>query len=259
MPIALSQKQRIHYRIEGDRGPFLLLYPPFLEGLLCWYRAKYIERLQDYYRLILLDPVGHGRSDYSLALEHYTLESRAQHVLDIMEELKVEKFHFLGMGMGAQVGFFMAAHFPSRLRSLVTAGAHPYAITTEMQKFQEWIQQLRSDEISVFLESFKTQELVSPEREAEILKGSPEAYALSLEAISQWKGIGQDLNSISIPGLLITATGEEKFLSIREAGRKMPRARYLILPELRYNDGLLEAELVVPELMDFIRKLRRSE
>ncbi len=259
MPIALSQKQRIHYRIEGDRGPVLLLYPPFLEGTLSWYRAHYVEQLQDSHRLILLDPIGQGRSDDALALEHYTLEARVRHILDIMEELQVEKFHFLGVGLGAQVGFFMAAHFPTRLRSLITIGAHPYAIATELEKFQEWIQQLRTDGISAFLESFKSEEMVSPERESEIMKGSAEAYALALEAISKWEGIGPNLSSISIAGLLVTGTREDKFLAIREAARKMPRSRYLILPELRYEDGLLEVSLILSELMDFIRKQRHSE
>lgn len=259
MPIVLSQKHRIHYRVEGDRGPCLLLYPPFLEGLLGWYRLNYVERLQNHFRLVLIDPIGQGRSDSSESIKQYTMESRAKHVLAIMEELKVEKFHFLGFGIGAQVGFFLAVHFSARLRSIVIAGAHPYAITTELQKIQEWIQQLRTEGIPAFLKSFKSQERVSPEQEAEAIKGSAKAYALALEAMSKWGGVGEHLSSISIPGLLITATGEDKFLAIREAGRNMPRARYLILPELKYKGGLLEADIVVPQLTDFIRKQRRSE
>ncbi len=259
MPIVLSNKQRIYYRVEGERGPFVLLYPPFLENVQSWYRFDYIDKLKDHFRLILIDPLGQGRSDICLEKEQYTLEARATHVLDIMRELKVGNFHFFGMGLGGQVGFFMAAHFPHYLRSLATIDAHPYAITTELQKTQEIIQMLRQEGIETYVESLKLKEEVSPERTKAIMQGTSDAYAFALEGICQWEGIGEQLSSMLTPSLLFTATEEEKFLSIREAGRMMPRARYLILPELSYKDGFVDAELIVPHFIDFIRKLRWSE
>ncbi|MBF0286586.1 MAG: alpha/beta fold hydrolase [SAR324 cluster bacterium] len=259
MPIVLSNKQRIYYCVEGERGPFVLLYPPFLESAQSWYRFNYVEKLKDQFRLILIDPLGQGRSDTCLVKEQYTLESRATHVIDIMEELKVSNFHFFGIGLGGQVGFFMASHFPRYLRSLATIDAHPYAITTELQKTQEIIQILRTEGVAAYLKNMKLQEEVSPEREATMMQGIPNAYAFALEGICQWEGIGKKLNSILTPSLLFTATEEEKFLAIREAGRMMSRARYLILPELSYKDGFVDAELIVPHFIDFIRKLRWSE
>ncbi len=259
MPIALSRKQRIHYRLEGNKGPYLVLYSPFLQTLQGWYRSNYVKHLQDNCRLILIDPLGQGRSDAPQKFEHYVIESRARDILDIMEELKVEKMHFLGLGIGAQVGFFMAAHFPKRVRSLIVAGAHPYPVTTELQKIQEWIQQLRTDGIVALLNSLKSRQSFSTEWELEVSQGMAGAYAMSLEAICQWDGIEGLLESVSIPTLLITETGEEKFLAIREAGRIMPRARYLILPQLKYEDGLLDAATIAPHLIEFIRKQHRPE
>lgn len=259
MPIVLSKKQRIHYRLEGDRGAFLVLYSPFLETIEGWYRQGYVEQLKDHYQLILVDPIGHGRSDISLEAEHYTMDSRAENLLDIMAELEVRQFHFLGMGLGGQVGFFLAAHFPERLRSFVTAGVHPYAITTDYQTVQQWLRMLRRDGLEAFLEAMKAEGHIGEEQAAALKEGSPDAYALLLEAICQWQGLGDQLETMVAPGLLLTATTEDKFLSIREAARKMPRARYHILPELRYEGTLLAAELVVPQLIEFIRKQRRFD
>ena len=259
MPIALSMKQRIHYRLEGNKGSFLVLYSPFLQSLQGWYRRNYVKHLQNHCRLVLIDPLGQGRSDAPQEFEQYVMDSRAQNILDIMEELNVEKFHFLGLGIGAQVGFFMAAHYQNRVRSLIVAGAHPYPVTTDLPKMQQWIQQLRTDGIVALLNSLKSQQSLTREWELEVLQGIPEAYAMSLEAISQWDGIESLLESVSIPVLLITETGEEKFLAIREAGRIMPRARYMILPQLKYEDGLLDADIIAPHLIEFIRKQRRPE
>ena len=257
MPIVLSKKQRIHYCVEGERGPFLVLYSPFLETIEGWYRGGYVEQLQDHYQLILIDPLAQGRSDVSLEREHYTMDSRAQNVLDIMMELEVAQFHFLGMGIGGQVGFLLAAHFPKRLRSFVTAGVHPYAITTDYQKIQQWLRLLRREGLAAFIEKMKADEQILPEQETSLKQESLEAYVLLLEAICQWQGLGEQLETIGVPGMLLTATAEDRFLSIREAARKMPRARYEILPELRYEGALLASELVVPQLLEFIRRQRR--
>lgn len=259
MPIVLSNKQRIHYEVDGDRGPFLLVHPPFLETIESLYRQNYVEQLKDHYRLILLDPLGQGRSDAPLDVEQYTIQARSQHIVDLMRELNVDNFHFMGMDIGAQVAFFMGTHMPKRIRSLTTIGGHPYPVTTETKKIQEWIQELRATGISAYTERLKNSEDLSPEREKELLAYNSEACAASLEAICQWKGVGETLNKIYVPGLLFTATSEEKFLAIREAGRSMPRARYVILPELNFTDGLLDAELTIPHFMEFVRRQRRPD
>jgi len=259
MPIVLSNKHRVHYRIEGDRGPFILLYPPLLGAVQSWYDLGYVERLQEFFRIILIDPLGQGRSDAPLIAEQYTLEAKGEHILDIMNELNVSNFHFFGMGLGAKVGFYMVSSFPKQIRSLITVGGHPYAVTTELKKIQSWIQQLRTEGIAAFIESQKQIEAISPMREERLKKGEAEPYVMTLQAICEWPGIGERLPQILAPGLLFTTTGEEKFLTIREAGRLMPRSRYLIVPELNYKDGLVEVDIIVPPLLDFIQKQRRSE
>ncbi len=258
MPMVLSHRHRIHYRFEGERGPFLILYPPHFDSLQNWYRLGYVEQLQEYYRLILIDPLGQGRSDAPLDPEHYTLAARAGHILEITEELRVESFHFLGFGLGAQVGFVLATDFPRRLRSLSLAGTHPYSERNEVRRLENTAQLLRTEGMDAYIEQLKFQGEMSSTREAEIQSGSPEAYALALEAVAQWEGVADRLPSIRVPGLLITATAEDKFLSIREAGRNMPRTRYLILPELQFEDSWLTSELIVPEVTDFIRRQRWS-
>lgn len=259
MPIVLSNKQRIHYRVEGDRGPFLLLHPPFMETLNSFYRLNYVEQLQDYYRIILVDPLGQGRSDIAEESSHYSIPSRSQHILDIMQEVDVDNFHFLGMGLGAQVGFYMTVTFPKKIRSLTTVGEHPYPITTELRRVQESIEGFRTNGVEAYVEKLKATEGISPEREKEMLQCDSSACAMTLEEICKWQGVGEELGKIYVPGLLFTATSEEKFLSIREAGRSMPRTRYVILPELRYKDGLIEADLILSHFMEFIRRQRRSD
>ena len=87
-------------------------------------------------------------------------------------------------------------------------------------------------------------------------EGSAEGYAHSLQASVHWEGISDHLGELSTPMQLITATSEPRFLSVRESGRQMRFGRYTILPEMKFDQGLWSAELVVPALLDYLRRQR---
>ncbi|MGK5092659.1 alpha/beta hydrolase [Deltaproteobacteria bacterium TL4] len=256
MPIVVSQNQHIHYQVEGDKGPVLILHGPAVIPLECWYLSKYIEQLREQYRVVIIEPLGQGASHTPNQLSYYTIESRVRHVLDITKELGIDNFHFLGEGLGALVGFWLAAYHPKRLRTLSTIEAHPYPFTNETQLLEEGIQHLKNGNLPSFIQQVYSEKQLSLGQQEAIVGGSPEAYALSLEAMIQWEGVGKQLSSITTPLLLFTATTEDRFLAIREAGRSMRYARYLILPKLKFSYGLLEVGLVVPPLVEFIRKQR---
>ena len=256
MPIVISQKQKIYYQIEGEKGPFLILHGPAIVPLECWYQSGYIEELSQNYRLIIIEPLGQGRSDAPKELQNYTIGARVKHVLDVVLEMKVDSFHFLGIGLGGQVGFAIAEKHSRRLRSLATLGAHPYALTTEMEWMEQAIKQLEEGKVENFLKEKLADDNVSQEIQELIKQGNPKGYAKTLKGMSQWEGVQKPLAEIQVSSLLYTATAEPRFLSVREAGRSMPHARYLILQQLDYENGLLESEQLITPLIDFIRKQR---
>lgn len=256
MPIVLSQKQRIHYFIEGDHGPYLMLYTPFPDSIKTWYRCGYVEPLAENYRLILVDPLGQGKSDYSEDLSHYFVPSRVEHILCILNELGVERTHFLTFGVGAQVGYQLAFQAPERLRTLVIGGAHPYPVATDLSKYQHFLQVLREQGMEAFLNLWFRADQLSEIRRLELLLCNPLALAFALEALIQWTGLGQELTRIYTNTILFTETREDKFLAVREAGRVMPHARYQILPEMSYHEGLLAFETISLNLYEFYKKQR---
>jgi pimeloyl-ACP methyl ester carboxylesterase len=62
MPYATHDGVRIYYETEGS-GPPLLLHAGLSMSLNDWRDFGYVNALRDDYRLILLDPRGHGQSD----------------------------------------------------------------------------------------------------------------------------------------------------------------------------------------------------
>ena len=59
MPFADHDGVRIHYHLEGD-GPPVVMQAGFTLSIGVWYQWSYVDALKRDYRLILVDPRGHG-------------------------------------------------------------------------------------------------------------------------------------------------------------------------------------------------------
>ena len=114
MPYASNHGVRIHYEVMGD-GPPLVLQHGFYGSGEDWIEFGYTEALRQKYRLILLDARGHGDSDKPHDPEAYTLQHMAADVVAVMDDLSIDKSHYLGYSMGGWIGYGMAKYAPARL------------------------------------------------------------------------------------------------------------------------------------------------
>lgn len=71
------------------------------------------------YRVVLLDLLGHGRSDKPTHAAMYRIDSYASQVMALLDELGAEKAVLGGISLGANVSLFAAAYNPERVRALV--------------------------------------------------------------------------------------------------------------------------------------------
>ena len=71
------------------------------------------------YRVVLLDLLGHGRSDKPTHAAEYRIDAYAEQVVALLDELGIEQAVLGGMSLGANVSLFAAAEHPERVRGLV--------------------------------------------------------------------------------------------------------------------------------------------
>lgn len=71
------------------------------------------------YRVVLLDLLGHGRSDKPTHASSYRIDSYADQVIALLDHLGAEKAVLGGISLGANVSLFAAAHYPERVQALV--------------------------------------------------------------------------------------------------------------------------------------------
>ena len=256
MSIVVSNKQKIHYELAGDKGPWMFLHTPHMIPMSAWREGGYVKQLEQNFRLVMIEPLGQGLSDAPVDASHYTIASRIRHILDILREVQADYTFFLGVGLGAQVGFQMSKEFPRRIRSLITFGAQPYQELEEAKYLKEKLDQLRSGKLSAYLQQWHSLDHLSVNQQKLIMQGNPEAYALGLEASFNWEGLGDDLKSLGTTTLLFTAKAEPRFLSVRDAGKRLRNGRYVILPKVLQSHGLWSSELIMKPLLDFTSRER---
>ena len=101
---------------EGDR---VLVY---LHGLLldAELNRGIAEALaQRGHRVVLLDLLGHGRSDRPTHASEYRIDRYADQVFALLDELGVERAVLAGLSLGANVSLFAATQHPDRVQGLV--------------------------------------------------------------------------------------------------------------------------------------------
>ena len=113
MSIVVSNKQKIHYKLAGDKGPWMLLHPPHLIPMKAWEEEGYVKQLEKDFRLVMIEPLGQGLSDAPEDSSHYTISSRIRHVLDIMREVQVDYAFFLVLVWAHRSVFKYQKNFPA--------------------------------------------------------------------------------------------------------------------------------------------------
>jgi pimeloyl-ACP methyl ester carboxylesterase len=86
MPVADNDGVRIHYQIEGD-GPPLVILHGFSDSMETWYELGYVNALNKSHQLILVDARGHGASDKPHDTAAYAKELMAADFVAELREL----------------------------------------------------------------------------------------------------------------------------------------------------------------------------
>ena len=106
----------LNYRIDGpERAPWVTMSNSLATTQKMW--DPQMEALTKSYRVLRYDKRGHGESEASPG--PYSFELLADDLLALLDALKIEKTHFVGLSMGGMTGMTMALKRPDVLRSLV--------------------------------------------------------------------------------------------------------------------------------------------
>lgn len=124
MPHATNQGIRIHYRVEGE-GPALILQHGMTWSMEGWARHGYVDVLKPYYRLVLVDARGHGKSDKPHQASAYELSLHVGDIVAVLDALDLPSAHFWGYFDGG-----MDWIRPCQVRAGASSAPHPRRSTS---------------------------------------------------------------------------------------------------------------------------------
>lgn len=253
--------------MQGNGEPLLLLHG-FTGSGGTW---KDFKTILQKYKLIMIDIIGHGKTDSPEDPNRYRVEEAADDLKEILRKFDIHQAHFLGYSMGGRLALSFANIYPEYVKSLILESCSP-GLKTEEERLarKERDEKLANmiiekgipsfvnywENIPLF-ESQKSLPLTVKKRmRAERLQNQTLGLANSLRGMgtgvqpSWWN----HLENLTVPVLLISGGKDEKFFWImKEMNNLIPTSIYKVVPEAGHAVHVEQPEIFGKIVDEFLQ------
>jgi pimeloyl-ACP methyl ester carboxylesterase len=206
------------------------------------------------FRAVYVDHRGLGRSDKPHDPAAYAMPLRARDPAAVLDELGIERAHFVGMSWGGRLGFGIGAHTPERVRTLVCGGQQPYAwpdspLTRVVTK---GLGDSQGDALAL-VEAFEHfWQVRFPEAQRNRwIDNDPEALQAMWTQVLAEGPVAKALTEWTVGCLIVMGAGDADFLDqAQRAAAELPRGELLLLEQADHyaahvsaDEALIEAVL----------------
>ena len=255
---------RVSYEDDGGEGVPVVVLGGFLDPIPLVREApiaRALHALADEFRLVFVDPRGHGRSAAPHEPSVYALPLRVADVVAVLDDLGIDRAHFVGISWGARLCFGIGEHASERVRSLVTIGQQPYPIDAAgplTRVVGEALDASKERGIVALVEAFESIAGRYPDPVRRLyLHSDAAAMRAAWRAALAEGAVSDDLSSWRIRCLICVADDDVDFFDqARRAAEEIPGAEFLPIPETDHL-GVDTAE-VGPLLPAVLRTLREA-
>lgn len=200
---------KIHYTVEGQGDPVILVHGFIANINLQWRAPGIIKELAKQYKVIALDNRGHGQSDKPHDPAKYGVEM-VEDIVRLMDHLKIQKAHIVGYSMGGFITAKLLALHPERVRSATLGGA-------------AWFGETLTGNLTTIADSLDNGKGLEPLLVALTPEGEPRPSDEQIKTISQMA------LSFNDPKALSAAARGMKKLAVSEDEMKNNRVPTLVL------------------------------
>lgn len=265
MPYATNalDGSRVYFEDDGGDGEAVVFHGGILDSVEL-VRASNIARalreLSDEFRLIYADHRGIGRSDKPHEVESYAMPLRVADAVAVLDELDIERAHFIGASYGGRLGFGIGEHAPDRVLSLVIGGQQPYAINLDgplarvvTETLAESRRQGSLEPFVEALESFSGIRFPDAQRTLYLDNDAAAIEAASSAMVSEGE-ISKDLRAWQVRCLIYAGSGDDFHDQARQAADEIPNAEFVSLEELDHVGAhLARADPLLPTVLRTLR------
>ena len=240
MPHFDFMEARLHYETLGS-GPPWILHHGFGQLGPSWTVAGWTDALTDRFTVVLLDALGHGRSDRGGNLDGYLIPSHGRAVAALAEHLGFGTFGLIGFSLGGRAALELAASRHAALAGAVVIGMKARMTDEDLDRAASSVRALRSGRIR----SLRGDRSGPEENDAESL-------ALTMEGVAHWRGVWDRIDRVQVPVLMVCGEGDPYHDGAREAADAMPRGEFVGLPGTDHGDSFDLSHLSLPSVIRFM-------
>lgn len=256
--------KRVYFEDDGGDGVPVVLHGGIIDSVNLVRAsniAKALQELSEEFRLIYVDHRGVGCSDKPHEAEAYAMKLRVGDAVAVLDELGIERAHFIGNSWGGRLGFGIGEHASERVLSLVIGGQQPYAIDPDgplAHAATETLAESRREEsIEPFvkmLESFADTRFPDALRER-WLDNDPAAIEAAWSAAVGEGAISEDLGAWDVRCFIYVASGDVDFHDqAQQAAGEIPDAKFISFEEPDHVGAhLAEVDPLLPAVLRTLR------
>ncbi len=256
----------IAYEIDGTLDPsrpWVVFIHSLASDLSQW--DEQINALADEYRILRYDIRGHGGS--SVPAGPYSLESLADELKLLLDELLIAQVHLVGLSLGGMIAQQFALRHPIRLRSLVLASTTSRASPDAVAVWQARLAEVERRGMDAVVESTLERWFTPAFRQREpglckwigrqIQATSAAGYAACAHAVAR-VALSSRLGVITCPVLVIAASEDRStpLAQAEEIVRAIPQSRLQVIRDAAHLCQVEQPAAFNAALERFLRENR---
>jgi pimeloyl-ACP methyl ester carboxylesterase len=241
---------------NGIGAPIVMVHGSALSQVI-WRGFGYVRTLGADHQIITLDLRGHGRSDKPHEASAYAMELFVADVLAVLDELGVDRAHYLGYSLGGRVGFSLAAAHPHRIVSLISAAGAPRSKPGAFDRvfFPGCIDVLETGSIAAFMDAWEEHTGRPLDTSTRAAIGANDALALAayMREADRDAGVPDDvLAAMTVQTLMLVGSRDaERVPAAQHAVATMRSAKIRMLAGANHGETLRHPD-ALPAVRTFI-------
>jgi pimeloyl-ACP methyl ester carboxylesterase/Fe2+ transport system protein FeoA len=254
-----SDGVNLRYLDCGTGDPVFLLHGFALTAEMNWFPTGLLASLPAEFRLLALDQRGHGRSDKPHEPARYG-NAFAGDILNLMDDLGIEKAHVVGYSMGGWIALYLAAEHPERIRTVVVGGngwrPPGDGLPEEVRPWLVALEKIAKEGGSITDAMWQPG---WPEPPPQMRAGLDSNDATALVAVLRGMGTldvpAESLQENDVPTLAVVGADDFLRLAAEALVEVKPNVELVVLPERNHATALFDPELE-RAVLDFLHAHR---
>ncbi|KMJ57711.1 esterase [Bacillus sp. LL01] len=203
----------------------------------------------DCYTFILIDQLGHGKSESPMQSKRYSMENTTADLKAILDHLGISRVSLYGYSMGGRLALSFATSHPSMVRKLVLESASPGLATKEerlkrKQADEKLADRIQNEGLEAFVEFwtniplFQSQKKLPESKQAEVHEQRMGNNVVGLANSLRGVGTGvqpsywEHLRLIEFAVLIAAGEWDEKFVLIaQEMENRIEKSHFIKISE----------------------------